>query len=238
MLFTCCCVNIGQRDLCGSIRHGAGSETPEGYLQDSCGQEDRVCCQLHHLLSTGWNSRTVAVGGTGTSHFSLRHCGLGEAGIHIQYLAEEGQEQHRQCYGSGLGEVGPALCRALPLHLWDLLRAHSAVLGNMPHESLCRGWKNVTTYGAEFEEGIKNKCHNLSIFLPLLLFTCATDAWYGPPCSLGRYLEVVTGALALQKPFTDSVCSCFGWGVNSVLTWEKHSICFPSQASWIYLTSP
>lgn len=231
MLFTSyCCVNVGQRDLCGSIRHGAGSETPESYLQDFCGQEDRVCCQLQHLLSTGCNSMTEAVGGPGTSNracpealragkcrssypvFSWRRAGALWAVVWVLPLVRWDLPQ----------------CRALPVHLWGLVRAHSAVLGNMPRESLCRGWKNVTIYGAEFEERIENKRHNLSVFLPLQLFTCATDAWYGPPCSLGRYLEVVSGALALQKPFTNSVCSCFGWGVNSVLTWVKHSICFPS----------
>lgn len=50
-----------------------------------------------------------------------------------------------------------------------------AMLGNMPHESLCRGWKNVATYGAEFGERIENKPHNSSGFLPWQLFTCALD---------------------------------------------------------------
>lgn len=35
------------------------------------------------------------------TQFSLRHCGLGDAGTPIQYLAEEGQEHYRQCCGSG-----------------------------------------------------------------------------------------------------------------------------------------
>lgn len=116
MLFTsCCCVNVGQRDLCRNIGHGAGPETPEGYLQDFYGQEDRVCCQLHHLLSPGC-SRSEAVGGTGTSNtvcpealragkcrnsypvFSWRRAGaLMGSGV-----------------GLALGEVGPALVQSSP----------------------------------------------------------------------------------------------------------------------------
>lgn len=60
-----------------------------------------------------------------------------------------------------------------------LVRPHMgtlcAMLGNMPHESFCRGWKNVATYGAEFGERIENKPHNLCGFLPWQLFTCALD---------------------------------------------------------------
>lgn len=42
--------NPGQRVLCGTIRHGAGPKTPEGYLQDVYGQEDRVCCQSYSVF--------------------------------------------------------------------------------------------------------------------------------------------------------------------------------------------
>lgn len=118
-----------------------------------------------------------------------------------------------------LAEVGPALVQS---SYRTLARPHMgtlcAMLGNMPHESLRRGWKNVATYGAEFGERIENKPHNSSGFLPWQLFTCALDALYGPLCSLGRYLEVISKALALQKPFTTSVCSCLGQGLNSALT--------------------
>lgn len=133
----------------------------------------------------------------------------GTAGWEMQELTSSVQvKKGRSTAGSAEalapGEAGAALVQSSPCALVRPVRAHGAVLGNMPHESLCRGWKNVTTYGAEFEERIENKRHDWSMFLPLQLFACATDAWYRPPCSLGRYLEVVSGALALQKSFTNS----------------------------------
>lgn len=76
-----------------------------------------------------------------------------------------------------LTEVGPILVQSSSRALArPLMGTFCAMLGNMPHESLCTGWKNIATYGAEFGERIENKPHNLSGFFPWQLLTCALDA--------------------------------------------------------------
>lgn len=76
-----------------------------------------------------------------------------------------------------LAEVGPAFVQSSSHSLVSpRMGTLHAMLGNMPHESLCRGWKNVATYGAELGKRIENKPHDLNSFFPWQLFTCALNA--------------------------------------------------------------